>query len=240
MPDNITNQKPSLGAAIKQAFKNLLKEVHTTIPGEIVSFDPITQSAEVQLAIRRIFVTHNSDGTETESFVDIPKLIHVPVIFLRGGGWCITFPVKTGDECIVHFSERSLDVWRKSSGLQNPKDWRMHNYSDAICQVGLSSEPNVITDFDNDGLQIRNEEKDVSITLQSDKIVKVIAPAEVIFEVPLITFKGNTQIDGDQHINGTSTSDVDHVSSGISGASHTHTGSPSAPVGGVSNTGGPL
>src|SRR5210317_1302524 len=169
MPDSIDNQRPSMSAAIRRAFINMMKEVHTTMPGKIVSFDPITQSARVQPLIKRVYVTKEIDGTETPVEVDIPQLINVPVIFLRGGGWCITFPVKSEDECIIHFSERSIDSWRKNGGNQPPKDWRMHDYSDAICQVGLSSEPNVISEFNNDHFQIRNEDGDVKITLQNDK-----------------------------------------------------------------------
>lgn len=231
MPDNITNHRPALAAVIKRAFINLLKEVHTTIPGEIVSFDPELQSAEVQPTIRRVYVNKGADGSEEESFVEIPKLINVPVVFLRGGGWCITFPVKPGDECIIHFSERAIDQWRKNSGVQNPKDWRMHEYSDAICQVGLSSEPKVITDFDNEHFQVRNEEGDVHISLREDKKVHIITPVKIFAEAPEMQFDASSKIDfntpianfsGDVNIAGTSTADVDHVSAGKSGASHTH------------------
>ena len=240
MPDNIINQKPSLSGAIKQAFKNMLKEVHTTIPGEIVSFDPETQTAEVQPTIRRIFVSKGADGTEEERFVDIPKLINVPVVFLRGGGWCITFPVKPGDECIVHFSERSIDQWRKESGVQNPKDWRMHSYSDAICQVGLSSEANAITSFNNDNFQVRNESGTVFIELRADSIVRVVAPGEIILDSPLVTFTGSTVTQINQKVNGVSTAIVDHISAGVSGKGHRHAGSPTAPVGPVTDTGVPI
>lgn len=235
-----------LSSVIKKAFSNMMKEVHTTIPGKIVSFDPITQSAEVQICINRIFVTIESNGSETEREEAVAVLTNVPVIFLRGGGWCITFPVKEGDECIVHFSERSIDTWRKNGDVQTPNTWRLHSYSDAICQVGLSSEPNVITDFDNENTVIRNEEGDVRIELRSDKEVHIetpikvkvttaeveveastslkvtsptmdfIASSNVTFETPIATFTGDVQIDG------TSTADEDHISNGISGATHTH------------------
>lgn len=248
MPDNIVNEKPSLSAVLKQAFTNLMKEVHTTIPGSIVSFDPELQSAEVQANIRRVYVTKETDGSETQQAVDIPILINVPVIFLRGGGWCMTFPIKPEDECIIHFSERAIDVWRKNAGVQDPKDWRMHNYSDAICQVGLSSEPNVITDFDNENFQVRNEEGDVFISLREDKEIHVATPVKVVVTTPIVevyaetsvlvdtpettitgnvTINGDVQVDGNQNIDGdltvTGTSAAaDHLSDGISGKDHVH------------------
>jgi hypothetical protein len=240
MDVNMDSSLSSLSSAIRNAFTNMLKEVHTTIPGSIVSFDPVTQSAEVQISIRRIYIANQADGTETKTPVEVPMLINVPVIFLRGGGWCITFPVKPNDECIVHFSERAIDTWRKNGDIQNPKDWRMHDYSDAICQVGLSSEPNVITNFDNTNMQIRNEEGDVSITINEDKSINVES-LSVNINSASATFTGNLQVDGDINVSGsadiggsiditgTSTA-ADHVSGTVSGRTHIHP-TPSGPSG---------
>ncbi len=254
MPDNIDNESASLSSVLAGAFKNLLKEVHTTLPGEIVSFDPITQSASVQITIRRIFVTKEIDGTETEKPDAIPLLTNVPVIFGRGGGWCITHPIKEGDECIVHFSERSFDDWRKNGGVQTPTTWRMHSYSDAFCQVGLSSEPNVISNFDNENFQIRNEEGDVSITLMPNKeiviktsnkttveapTVQIDASSQIDINTPTANFSNNVNIGGDLDVSGESSA-TDHISGGISGKDHKHIGSPTAALGPVSNTGVPI
>ena len=49
----------------------------------------------------------------------------------------------------------------------------------------------------------------------------------------------NTDIKNDVDITGTSTASTDHVSNGISGHDHTHTGSPTAGSGAVSDTGAP-
>jgi len=249
------NAKGSLSAAIRGAFINLLKEVHTTLPGEIVSFNPSTQTAEVQASIKRIYVKEQADGSEIETAINIPILINVPVMFPRGGGWCITFPVKAGDECIIFFSERAIDVWRKNGGVQSPKDWRMHDYSDAICQVGLSSAPNTIADFNQDDFQIRSESGNVKITLTNAEDITIETPntvtvgaenlvfnatGSVVFNTPEATFNGNTtansaDIIGSIDIGGTSTAS-DHDSDGVSGKSHMHGGVQTG--GGV--TGGPI
>ena len=225
MSNKAEDNTGSLSAAIRLACKNMLKEVHTTIPGYIVSFNPTTQSAQVQVSIRRVYV-NNRSGEDVQTAVQVPALIHVPVIFLRGGGWCITFPVKAGDECIVHFSERAIDTWRKNGGVQDPKDWRMHDYSDAICQVGLSSEANIITDFDNANMQIRNEEGDVSVTLKANKDIEITSP-NITLNAANTTLTGDLRVDGsvgvggDIGIDGNSTA-ADHISGTVSGKTHTH------------------
>lgn len=234
MPDTITNQKPPLSAVIKQAFLNLLKDVHTVAPGIIVEFNDELQSAKVQVAIQRVFVTKDSEGNETEKFEPVSALINVPVMFDRAGGWAITFPVKPGDECMVYFSERAFDIWRKEGGVQRPAAWRMHDYSDAICRVSLFSEPNVISNFDPDNLQIRNDAGDVAITLKSDKEIEIKTPLTVQVITPLAEFSNDVNIHGNLVVDGTSTAD-DHISDGISGKGHVHGGVES----GGSNTSGP-
>ena len=82
-------------------FKELIRmkivEVHTALPGEIVSFDPDTQTASVQLCIEREVV-------ETSS--PITQLDLVPVMIQGGGGFNFTFPIAAGDACLVLFLER--------------------------------------------------------------------------------------------------------------------------------------
>ena len=246
MPDNMSNTSKVLSELIRRAFINLMKETHTTIPGVIKAFNPDLQEASVQVSIKRTYIIKNDDDIDTKENKSVPLLIHVPVVFPRGGGWCITFPVKPGDECVVHFAERSLDLWRKRGGEQEAKDWRMHSYSDAICEVGLSSEPNAITGFNNEDMEIRNEVNDVRIALRANSTIEVISPVKVVVTAPVQEFNASSVMNfntptanfsGDVNISGTSTANTDHVSAGKSGASHTHpiTSGSSAP----GPTGGP-
>ncbi len=69
-----------------------------------------------------------------------PLLVDVPVVFPRGGGCTLTFPVKAGDECLVIFADRCIDFWWQSGGIQEPVDERMHDLSDAFCIVGPQSQ----------------------------------------------------------------------------------------------------
>lgn len=92
--DNISNTSTGgLAGVIQQGIRNYMKDVHTCLPGKIVSFDPEKQTAEVQLLISRQFKTGDPQP--------LPKLINVPVRFPRAGGFNITFPVAVDDECVV-------------------------------------------------------------------------------------------------------------------------------------------
>lgn len=216
MTDNVSNQSTGgLAGLIRQGVTNYMKDVHTALPGMIVEFDPISQTAKVQLLLRRIFKGDNA--------LDLPQLINVPVWQPRAGGFVITFPIKPEDECLVLFSERSLDNWFKQSGVQTPTDFRMHSLSDAICLVGMSSEPKVITSYDTENFQIRNEDNDQSVTLLANKDIKLTSPTKVIIDTPLAEFttdvkiNNNLEVIGDTSLSSTVTSNGKDISD-----THTH------------------
>lgn len=119
--------------AIQSAIDSRLKETHTCLPGIVRKFDPATQTATVQPAIKRIFVEQGP--------VDLPLCVDVPVQFPAGGNFMLTFPLVDGDECLLVFSERAIDFWWDRKGVQLPAEYRMHDLSDAFAIVGVSSRP---------------------------------------------------------------------------------------------------
>jgi len=155
----------NLGSTIRAGIENRLKDLHTSMPGIISAFDPATQLASVQPAIRRVFKSEEADGVETLIPVDLPLLINVPVHFVRGGGFSMTFPVAVGDECLLVFCERSIDEWYTFGGVRDPGARRFHALSDAIAFVGISSAPNAIPSFATDGVEIKKDDGTAKITL---------------------------------------------------------------------------
>lgn len=206
-----------------------LKNLHTSIPGIIISFDPDNQSASVQPAIRRIF-------TEAGA-VNLPPCVDVPVQFPSGGNFVLTFPVTTGDECILLFSERAIDFWWVNGGVQLPAEYRLHDLSDAMAIVGLRSNPRKLADFQTTGAELRTISRSTFIRLEEGSIhIK----GNIIHEgnldrtgtsttSGLITGGGGMAVSGGSgvSINGDLTNNGKNISS-----THTHTGV--VPGGGVS------
>lgn len=140
-----------------------LKDLHTCLPGIISKFDPATQTAEVQPAIRRIF-------TEVGA-VNLPLCVDVPVCFPGGGDWFFTFPVQVGDECILVFSERCIDGWAIDGQISEPEDYRQHDLSDAFAIVGVNSQPNKLASFNSTSAEVRNRAASVKMTFTDAGIV---------------------------------------------------------------------
>lgn len=139
-----------------------LKDLHTCLPGIIASFDPVTQTASVQPAIQRIFTERGG--------VNLPLCVDVPVQFPGGGDFFLTFPVKAGDECILQFSERCIDFWHASGGVQLPAEYRLHDFSDAMATVGLNSQPKKLTDLQMTGAELRTRSRSTYIRLEEGTI----------------------------------------------------------------------
>lgn len=175
--------------------------IHTGMPGIIVSYDPGTMTATVQPALQGISTEING----TRKAVDISPIYDVPVHFPGGGGFLLTFPVKAGDECWLKFSERSLDNWHQQGGTQLPSDWRMHDINDAVCEVGVRSQPqvpgggsstarNAGTPISGSTTQLRTDDgttvidldgPNQTITLKS-KDVKIVATNSVTITAPKV------------------------------------------------------
>lgn len=115
-------------------------QIHTALPGHIVSYDPAKMTVSVQIGLQAIH--QQIDGTIKP--VTIQPITDVPVMFPTGGGHTMTFPIAPGDECLLIFTERNIDNWYQRGGVQQPNDYRMHDISDAMCFVGIRSQPNVL------------------------------------------------------------------------------------------------
>lgn len=168
----------TLAENIKQGVNNRLKELHTSMPGIVQSFDAEKQTASIQPAIRRVFITR--EGTdEILAPSDLPILINVPVQFPRGGGFSLTFPVKKGDECLIVFAERAIDTWHKFGGVNDPNARRFHSLSDATAFVGLSSLPNKVPDYDAANTQLKKDDGTAVISVNEDSTISVTADSDI-------------------------------------------------------------
>ncbi|TNH44717.1 phage baseplate assembly protein V [Photorhabdus luminescens] len=175
--------------------------LYVSLPCIIQSFDADAITVTAQPAIR--WKIRQKDG-ELES-VSLPLLVDVPVIFPRGGGVTLTFPVKAGDECLVVFADRCIDYWWQSGGVQEPVDPRQHNLSDGFAIVGPQSQQQKITNISTNTAQLRSDDGAAYIELDpNNHNITVITPAKLNATVnggteitsPEIILNGNVTING--------------------------------------------
>ncbi|CDG20702.1 conserved protein of unknown function [Xenorhabdus poinarii G6] len=197
--------------------------LYVALPCIIQSFNASAVTVTAQPAIR--WSVTNSEG-KTES-VALPLLVDVPVIFPRGGGVTLTFPVKSGDECLVIFADRCIDYWWQNGGIQEPVDPRQHNLSDGFAIVGPQSQARKISNISTYSAQLRTDDGAafIELTPGSHNITlitpgKLTATADNGTEItsPEIVLNGNVTI------NGPVTVKNDVTAGGISLMKHRHGG----------------
>ena len=106
---------PEERAALKQ---EIFISLHCALPGNVVSFDPETQTAEVQPAVKL-------GSMHWPLLSDVPVFMPVP------------FAVHPGDACLVVFSDVDIDAWMENGEVQEPKSARKHSLSDGFAFVGF-------------------------------------------------------------------------------------------------------
>jgi hypothetical protein len=149
---------------MKSFVYDMIRDIHTAMPGKIVAFNPDKCEADV-LPFGK---WKKPDG----GMLDYPKIPGVSVYFPQGTGQTasIVYPVKPGDECILLFSEQALDTWR--TGATSDTDLRF-DLQNAIALVGLFSKPNALAKeacdsgaiiIDRSGTRIALTDRDIALT----------------------------------------------------------------------------
>ena len=209
MANSVQQSQPNLASLLELFKGNLMMQLNCHQVGEIVSFDPSTQTAEVQIKMMK---------TQNGELKDYAILLDCPCIVLSGGKGRLTFPISPGDSCLVLFNDRDIDNWFASGQKMQPRTERMHNYSDAIALVGLRNLQNKITDYVSDGTQLKYGNSTVTlkngeVTIVDGSSTVVMSNGTVTVTSGNITLVGNVAITGSFSVNG---KDI--------GPNHTHSG----------------
>jgi hypothetical protein len=160
---NIAQRTPDDTEIEERNQSNLSRKIRVAMPCQVVSFDPVKQTISAQPLIREKIVNREDGGI---SWLDLPLLTDIPVIFPGAGNLVLTMPVKAGDEVEVLFQDMCMDAWFSSGGIQNWMDRRRHDLSDGVCILGLNSQPNVIENFSTDAAELRTRDNTVSVSVK--------------------------------------------------------------------------
>ncbi|EJH5754909.1 hypothetical protein NED27_001323 [Escherichia coli] len=161
MPVSLSAQLGSKEQADVRLAGSVMSALRVSMPGIVQSFNPDTVTVVVQPAIKG----YEPDSNGINQSTTLPLLVDVPVVFPRGGGCTLTFPVKAGDECLVVFADRCIDFWWQSGGIQEPVDERMHDLSDAFCIVGPQSQAKKIGGISTSAVELRSDDGETKLSL---------------------------------------------------------------------------
>ena len=113
---------------IEKTARAVVNEVHTALPGKIISYSATSGTASIQPV--------GKYRTARGKALDYPIITEVPIVF----PYCyradvgIAFPVVKGDTCLIIVSEIELDEWRKGASSEGSLRFDL---SSAIAIPGL-------------------------------------------------------------------------------------------------------
>lgn len=149
-----------------QRFKdNIGFDLRVAAPGIIKEVDYAQQTCTVQIAIREKL---NFNGNL--EWAEIPLLLDVPFFVYSGGGYCLTLPIKSGDDCLVVFADNCIDAWWQSGGIQNQVERRRHDFSDGFAIIGFRSQPSTVSSYSSGTAQLRNASGNTYLEISGDNI----------------------------------------------------------------------
>lgn len=185
--------KVTLQDVLLTALESRVSKMHTALPGKIEKYDYETQKASVKPLIKKAYLDKKIES--------LPVIVNVPVIFPRSKDFSFTYPLNEGDLVLLVFSERSLELYLKDGGEQEPGDRRKFDLSDAIAIPGLYP-------FSEESKAQNN----------TDVLVKF---KEAEFKIKP---DGKFYIKGDMVVTGEITATVDVKAAGKSLKTHVHSG----------------
>jgi len=183
----------SFDEALNSAFDGRQAQINTAGPGIIQSFNADAITAVVQPAIKGN--VRAPDGSVIQ--VALPLLLDCPVVFPRGGGVSLTFPLAGDDECLVVFSQRCIDAWWSAGGIQAQAEFRMHDLSDGFAIPGPYSQPEKIANISTVSAQFRSNDGSTFVDLNpTTQKVTITAPGGFFVNAPMSGFSGMVVIQG--------------------------------------------
>lgn len=150
----------------RQSFREMMKSVYTCIPGHVITLinGGQQQRAQVQAGVLRVDI----NGATFQ----LPPVINVPVHF-PGGDFAVEYQIEQGCEGMIYFSQRCVDGWKQTGGIAQNPIGRFHDLQDAFFIPGFRSDKNVLPDFQNNGIRLRNKSGSQFAWLKNDDSIVV-------------------------------------------------------------------
>lgn len=198
--------RPDPWEILQDVLDSWQSKLWTAIPGQIISFNAELQTAVVQVVLQMPV----TDSAGKMSNVSISPLADVLVYFPSGGGFTLTFPVQSGDECLVVFSTRCIDSWWQTAQVSPLADFRKHDLSDGIAFVGIRSKPKVLANVSTTATQLRADDGSALIEVGEGGIKVLVPNGSVLVQASTATItasagatiNANTQINGNLLVSG--------------------------------------
>jgi hypothetical protein len=179
---------PTLEALINDLIDQRLRQMQTSYPAEVVSYDSTTSTATVKpLFLETWRGPDNERITEPYDAEEDLYVENVLVMFPRAGNFRMALPIAAGNTGLVVVTKYSLDNFRKGAGLSDPGDMRKFRMSGS-----LFFPVNLYTDAD----ALDASDDDTVVTISAGGTPEFVALANLVNSE---LSKIKTQLEGHEH-----------------------------------------
>jgi len=238
---------------LKTATNQMMAQMHTCLPGIVVSYDYTKQKASVKPLIKKKYRDGRVDS--------LPVIVNVPVVWPRSSNASMTFPVNKGDYVMLLFAERAMELWLTQGGETEPGDTRKYDLTDAIAVPGLypfsvpslaENNTDLLIKYNSTTIRITqsgdvNIDTPTNVNINAGNNIAMTAGSQITMAAPLIGMSangvtatinggGNVSIDGPIVTTNTIDTAGDITAGTVSLQTHVHSGVQA----GGSNTGQPV
>jgi hypothetical protein len=165
----------SVESSLDGFLDSFARRLHTAYPASVVAYDPEKKTCTVKVHYADFYA---SDGDEPIR-EDWPPIEDVPVLFPRGGGFSITWPLAKNDPVLLVFCERSIDQWFGGNGAEDisPELLVTHDASDCIAIPGLFPSKAAEGTADDANLILSHADGAVDLRLTPEGEIQAVASA---------------------------------------------------------------
>ena len=158
----------TLAGAVTFSFQKMLQNVNGMLPAQVMSYDRSTNRAKVQLLINIV----GTDGSQYPR----PQLAAIPVFVFGGGGFRLSFPLKSGDQGWVIANDRDISNFLNSYKQTSPNTARIKNFSDGVFFPDVMKGLDTISGGDANNAVLSNSSGTVTISI-SETGVTITSPS---------------------------------------------------------------
>lgn len=168
---NSVPNEPSLSDLLDLLKKEIKLEMNCHHVGTVQSFNQakMTVIATVNYT-KTYFELNTKTGIYAPVQVNYSILVDCPIVVMGGGSSNLTFPIASGDECLLLFNDRDIDSWFSSGQVGPVSSNRLHSFSDAFALIGVKSMKNIIQSYDLTRAVLRNGAAGVGVSQSKVKI----------------------------------------------------------------------
>lgn len=157
--------------------------------GKILSFNPDTQTADIQLMQIKRF---------NNEYITPTVLTDVPLIIYGAGGGHITLPDPTGSICLLLFMDRNIDAFLETGEMYTPTSTRMHDFTDCVALTTFKTLANPIQDYDTNAITMQFENSKLKvkdeISMDAKNDIHLKSVTKIVLDAPMVETTGNFSV----------------------------------------------